>query len=207
MISRQHLTTLLGLTAILWGALLLIGGMHPALSLAGPFPTVVGVLSILLGLFDKWLWRIPWLHPWFVSTPNVRGTWQGEIIPSGMDLETDQPYRSIRGYLVIRQTYSSISIRLITQESSSELLAGSIAESIDKLYTIFGTYRNTPRLKRRDESPIHYGGLFLDVRGVPADSLDGQYWTDRSTRGELHFHKRDKAIIQSFEQANDLIPS
>lgn len=207
MISRQHLTTLLGLAAILWGALLLIGGLRPDLSLARPFSTVVGTLSILLGLFDKWLWRIPWLHPWFVSTPNVRGTWQGEIVPSGMDLEAGRPHRAIKGYLVVRQTYSSISIRLITQESSSELLAGSIAESTDKLHTIFGTYRNTPRLKKRDESPIHYGGLVLDVRGVPADALDGQYWTDRNTRGELHFHRRDKAIVQSFEQANALIPS
>jgi SMODS-associating 2TM, beta-strand rich effector domain len=207
MISRPHLTTLLGFAAILWGTLLILNGVHVSLQFAKPFSLVIGILSIALGLFDRWIWRIPWLHPWFVSRPNLQGTWKGAVIPFGIDVESGETNVPIQAYLVIRQTYSSISIRLLTKESSSELLAGNIVESPDKLHTVFGTYRNTPRLQKREESPIHYGGLFLDVREVPASALDGQYWTDRNTRGELHFDRREKTLVHSFEQATGLIPS
>jgi hypothetical protein len=204
MISRSHLTVLLGLAAILWGILLLLSGVHVSMQLAKPFSAVLGILLILLGLFEKWVWRLPILHPWFVSTPVLRGTWKGRVTPFGLDHESGQPYSPIEAYLTIRQTFSSISIRLITNESSSELLAGNIVKEPDEIYTVFGTYRNTPRLLKRDESPIHYGGLFLHVQGKSVNALSGQYWTDRNTRGELHFDRREKTTVDSFEEANAL---
>lgn len=205
MISRTHLTTLLGVAAILWGGLLVFNGVHVSAQLAKPFSLVLGILLVLLDIFDRWLWRWPLLHSWFVSRPNLQGTWKGQILPSGIDLESGHFHRAIDGYLVIRQTYSSISIRLLTQESSSELLAGNIVKESDGMVTVFGTYRNTPRLKARDGSPIHFGGLLLHVQGVPASILDGQYWTDRSTRGELHFDRRDKILVHTFEEATQRV--
>jgi hypothetical protein len=201
MISRIQLSTLLALSAIIWGIALILNGVSVSPDLAKPFSIVLGAVSLALGLFEKWVWRLPLLHPWFVSRPNLRGTWAGKVIPFGVDLQSQEPIPPIQAYLVIRQTFSSISIRLITLESDSELLAGSIIESADGLNAVFATYRNTPRLQVRDQSPMHYGGLLLRVNGDPPKALHGQYWTDRNTRGELQFEFRANKFAVSFDEA------
>lgn len=152
-------------------------------------------------------WLLPFLHSWFVSIPNIQGTWKGHVTPSGIDLEAGHVNRPITAYLVIRQTFSSISARLITSESSSELLAGNIVCSTDGLHCLFGTYLNTPRMQKRDESPMHYGGLLLHVHAGPPIKLQGQYWTDRNTRGELTFSRHARKLAQSFEEATALTTS
>src|SRR5207247_3501991 len=43
------------------------------------------VLSVLLALFDRWIWRFPLLYPWFVAVPNLSKSWQalGQITMPG----------------------------------------------------------------------------------------------------------------------------
>jgi len=190
MISRAHLSTLLLVAAILWAILLLLDGTSVSLSFFSPFSTVLGVLVIVISIFDKWLWRLRLLHPWFVPLPNIEGTWTGQLASTWVDARVGAAGVTLDAELVIRQTFSSIHLRLSTPESNSELLSGNIVRKPDGTYQVVAVYRNTPRLLRRDQSPIHYGGVILDVMGGPPGFLEGEYWTDRGTRGELRFSKK-----------------
>ncbi len=117
------------------------------------------------------------------------------------DPATGQAVSPIEAYIAITQTASAIQMRLMTQESESELLGASIVPDADGLARLFGTYRNTPRPEVRHRSQIHHGGLFLNIHGEPPGRLEGQYWTDRNTTGSLTFEARCRQIHRRFEDA------
>ena len=201
MISRMHLTVLLFTASLIWGTLLIIDGFAVTLYCLKPISIVVGILIFLLSFFEKWGWGISYLHPWFVLVPDMRGTWKGTLLSTWQNDLTQEPI-PIESYLVIRQTYSTISIRLITKESISTLLTGSIIRSNDGIYEIVGVYQNTPKILIREKSPIHYGGILLAIEGNPPSYLEGHYWTDRETKGELRFKKFSRTTYENFTQAS-----
>jgi hypothetical protein len=201
MANRIHVTTFVLVAAAIWAVLLVLQGVAVTPEFFKPFGMVVGVLVLLLGAFEAFLWRIPWLHPWFVNVPNVRGTWRGSLVTSWTDPSKGQPPPPIEAYVSIHQTFSSIEIRLMTDESSSSLLSGSVAATPDGTYEVSGVYRNTPRISLRDRSPIHYGAILLRVIGSPPSALDGEYWTSRGTNGEMRLGSRISDLCQDFAEA------
>lgn len=207
MLSRLHLSAILLAAAALWAVLLILDGVAVAGSWFRPFSTVVGVLLLLLVAFDLWAWRLRFLHGWFVPRPDLRGTWRVDLQSDWEDPSTGKPIGPITAYLVVRQTFSTLSIRMLTAESASELLAAEIAKASDGTYRLAGVYRNEPRLAVRNRSPIHFGAIVLDVQGEPAQSLAGHYWTDRNTRGELRTVARHSSIAGSVEAAKALFPA
>jgi hypothetical protein len=201
MISRLQLSTLIASAAVVWAILLVIGGVGVGLDFVRPFNTVIGVVVIFLWVCERWAWRWRWLHPWFVSTPVLRGTWRGVIVSTWVDPSSGQRVPPIEAYAAITQTASTIQIRMMTKESESQLLGASIVRDDDGLPRLFGTYRNTPRQEVRHRSQIHYGGLFLGVHGDPPRLLEGQYWTDRNTTGSLKFEGYSRNILRRFDDA------
>lgn len=171
--------------------MLLVRGTPITLTFFSPFNHVLGALLILLGVFDKWGWRLRILRPWFVNLPDLNGTWRGRLVSNWIDPRTGQSLPPIDTSINIKQTFSSIQLRLTTGESESELLSGGLVRKADGTYKVVGIYRNTPRLSLRDRSPIHHGGLILDVVDNPPTALEGEYWTDRRTQGELRFEERE----------------
>ncbi len=163
--------------------------------------TVTGILLFLLGTFDLWLWRLPVLQGWFVKRPNIRGTWRAILRSTWVDPSTGEGIEQIEGFMVIRQTYSSLSLRLLTSESSSELIGAEINTGSDGIMHIVGVYRNEPRQLLRQRSPIHYGAILLDIEGRPATCLRGHYWTDRNTAGEIELNNRIHEIFHDYETA------
>jgi SMODS-associating 2TM, beta-strand rich effector domain len=199
MISQLHLTTLVIAATVIWGITLLLQGAPVGLDWLKPYSTVVGILPLVLLVFDKWLWRLRILHGWFVKKPNLQGTWKAQLRSTWNEGASEA--REIEGYMIIRQTYSSIAMRLVTSESSSELIACNISRSDDGLYEVVGVYHNVPKLLERRHSPVHFGGLILRVLGDLADALEGQYWTDRSTLGEIRLSERSSVLYYGYESA------
>jgi hypothetical protein len=66
-----------------------------------------------------------------------------------------------------------------------ELLSVELLRSTDGSFRVAAIYRNEPKVEVRQRSPIHYGGMLLTVQGEPPSRLEGHYWTDRNTRGDL----------------------
>jgi hypothetical protein len=141
------------------------------------------------------------IHPWFVEQPNIRGTWKSEIKSNWINPETNQKLPAIEAYVVIRQSFSSISIRVITKESESVTLAASLNKTLDGLWQLASVYRNSPRATLLERSIQHFGAVALDVRGDPPYLIDGQYWTNRTTRGEMRLFSRSSRLYEDFDTA------
>jgi len=202
MISKTHLSTILFFAAIIWGFLLVVvSGVAVSVSWLRHISTVTGILLLLLGAFDMWLWRLPFLQGWFVKRPIIRGTWQAILRSNWVDPSTGKGIEPIDGFMVIRQTYSSLSLRLSTGESSSELIGAEVIALPDGTMRMAGVYRNEPRQLLREKSPIHNGAILLEIIGRPVTCLKGHYWTDRNTSGEIELNNRRNEIFHNYETA------
>ena len=77
--------------------------------------------------------KIPLLHGWFLKRPVIEGSWKVEIRSNWKDPATGNAIAPVEGYMVVRQTFSTLSLRLLTAESSSELVGTEIVCSADGL--------------------------------------------------------------------------
>lgn len=200
MISRLHITTILIIAAITWGVCLVLAGVPVTAAWFKPFSVVVGVLVLALSIADRWLWRLRVLRPWLFNIPDLNGTWKVAIRPTAPEPSPSE----VIAYMVIRQTFSTISLRLFTAESHSETLSAHVVRCDDGTCNVAAVYRNTSRLQVRERSPLHHGALLLSVQGDPPESLEGQYWTDRLSQGEMVLSARNPARVHSFDQAQKL---
>ncbi len=206
MLRRLHLSAVILVAGVFWGGMLVLEGVAVTGALLRPFSTVVGALMLVLAAFDLWGWRWRLLRGWFVFRPDLRATWRVELQSDWKGPATNTGVGPIVAYLVVRQTFSTLSVRMLSAESASELVAAEINKASDGTYRLAAVYRNEPRLTVRDRSPIHYGGFVLDVQGDSVTDLAGHYWTDRSSRGELRTLARGTAIAGSFVEALKLLP-
>ena len=157
-------------------------------------------------MFEFLFWRLPWLHGWFVKRPNLRGTWRVELQSDWIDPTTNAGVPLIVCYMGVVQTLSTLQMHLMTPESESWFIAESIRESPSAVgYQISGVYTNRPQTHLRgDRSEMHLGGLLLETHG-PANrpnTLTGEYWTDRKTKGEMTFTGRQTTVFTRFKDAD-----
>jgi hypothetical protein len=200
--QRIHLTAILFLTALFWASLLFVAGFQLTPELARPFSLVVTLVFGSIALFELYLWRLQLLQGWFVKRPFLQGTWAMTLESDWIDPCSGTPVAHIEAYLAVRQTYTTVSLRLMTAESSSKMLGADVVAFPDALYVLTGVYQNEPRVSLRNRSPIHYGAIILHVRGTPPVALDGSYWTDRKTRGELRSTGFQRTLYETFEAAS-----
>src|SRR5262249_39835583 len=154
---------------------------------------------------DHFLWRIPGVGRKLSKRPDIRGTWRGQLASNWENPETGQridPDPEV--YLVVRQTFWSVSANLITKESKSCSTTATIEDDGCGQYQFVAQDRNTPRASVRERSEVHHGSFKLDIGGEPVDRLEGYYWTDRNTMGELEFDQRSGKAVDSFTHAQGL---
>jgi hypothetical protein len=205
MLSNLQTWTIVGLAALIWLPLSLLG-------VATGGPAAVLWLSDLLAIvligasaFERWWWRWPRLHPHLIGTPDVGGTWRGMLESSW----TDPATRTVRPpkvvYLAIRQTLTTVWVRLLSNESASDQMVGAVKKDpASQDWLLSYTYRNTPKLPLREHSPQHHGGTFLTIFGEPPTRVEGEYWTSRDTKGTLAMDGRAQAVAQSYVDAEAL---
>jgi SMODS-associating 2TM, beta-strand rich effector domain len=196
-----QLRVLVGLVVVIWVVVLLIQGQPVSANSLKAFSYSVSGVSFALLFWEKWVWSWRIFHPWLTRRPDIRGTWKGHLVSNWIDPNTHQGRGEIEAYLVIRESYSTIDVRLLTTESYSVSLSGHVVADGEGIHTVAVVYQNTPRALLRERSPMGHGGMLLHVRGVPAHQLDGEYWTDRQTKGELTFRLRSKELCHDFPQA------
>jgi len=200
--SRIQIKLFVFLVLSIVAAVLFSRGQSPSLKdLASTSSYAVTGVGLILVLWNRWLWSWWIFRPWLSKRPDLRGTWKGVLHSEYLDPTTHQRKGPIDVYLVIRQTNSDINVRLFSAESSSVSLSGGLISDGVDVSTLVVTYRNEPQLFKREHSPIGYGGMLLNVRGDKVYQLDGEYWTDRLTRGEAKFTTRSKTICHDFGQA------
>lgn len=208
MTSRRQLTTRYGLIALVWFLsglwwLLLVG---KGAAIPEGFIKPISIISLLLPLFlfgfEHWGWR--WVGV-LTEHPDLRGTWTGTFQSNYVDPDTNEQIGPREVFMVIHQTYSGLHLRQLTSESSSVTLAATLVDEPDGRHTIWGVFRNQPKIELRERSPIHRGGLQLNVTGPEEDQLEGEYWTDRGTHGSLALTRVSRTQARDFVGAQALV--
>jgi hypothetical protein len=190
------------LAVSVWTVVLYLNHQTLTPSLLKPLSIVTTAVLYAVMAFDLWLWKLPWLH-WFVKRPVIDGIWKVEIRSNWKDPSTGAQISPVDGYMVVRQTLSTLSMRLLTTESSSELVGTEIVCSADGIYCVSGVYRNEPRFEVRDRSAMHYGAVWLKISDRPPKQLSGHYWTDRKTAGEIYLSDQRSKKLQTFESSKE----
>lgn len=176
----------------------------PDASLLSLFSIAVFACTVLLLLWDKWVWR------WKLSqtipgvSRDLSGTWEASLESYWVDPATGKSPQVKTVYVVIRQTSSIASVTLISDESKSR---SSLARVVYEhgSWLLHYVYTNEPRLEVRARSPIHHGSAVLSVTGSPVRRLEGGYWTDRGSKGELKLTKRVRKLADDFDEAREAL--
>ena len=204
-LERRYVIVFLAVAILAWWLVLLAWGTQVSREHLRPFGTVVGILMFLGWGFERFLWHLAWLHGWFVRRPDLRGTWRGELQSDWVDPKTQKRTPTIVCYMGVVQSLSHLQMHLMTKESDSRFIADSVTPSPNCIgYQIAGVYTNKPHTHLRgDRSEIHLGGLILNTHGRTnrPETLEGEYWTDRKTKGRLTLSMRRPKILTRFEDA------
>ena len=204
-LERLQISVFLAMAVLLWWLVLLAQGTVVGRDHLRPFSTVVCVLVALGAAFEFLLWHWSWLHGWFVKRPDLRGTWRIELQSDSINSATNLGVPLIVCYMGVAQTLSTLQMHLMTPESESWFIAERISPSPNGVgYRVAGVYTNTPKTELRGvRSEIHLGGLLLDTHGRAncPDTLAGEYWTDRKTKGQMTFTARLPSVFTRFEDA------
>ena len=170
-----------------------------------PFTTAITVAGAAYFLFNRYLWSWRPLRGWFTSIPDLRGVWDVTLVSSWVNPATGERVLPISAYMMVRQTHSSLTMRLFTKESASVSVAYSIERKDGDLFELVVTYRNTPGIElQATRSRIHYGSLIVEGNGFAPASLRGTYWTDRQTNGTIELSNRRPRDINSYAEGENL---
>lgn len=203
MTSERYIKAIIYGAVLAWTVVLYVNHQAIHSSWLQLLSTVTTVVLYGVMIFDLWLWKLPFLHGWFVKRPVIDGTWKVEIRSNWNDPATGTAIAPVEGYMVVRQTLSTLSMRLLTAESSSELVGTEIVCSSDGLYCVSGVYRNEPRFQVRGRSPIHFGAVWLEIIDALPKTIVGHYWTDRESAGEMELSNQQNKKFQMFQSARD----
>ncbi len=152
--------------------------------------TTISINAVLWTLFIKWGWKWKFFYPWLVPFPNLTGEWEGEL-KSNWKGNTITP---IPTEISIKQTFFNLQVKIKTNESRSHSIGASFDIDKDRgLEQLIYTYINTPKASVRDRSKIHYGSTILTFEGYKINDMEGQYWTDRETTGEIKLRRKNVA--------------
>jgi hypothetical protein len=202
--SNAHVKIVVFLTVFLLVLILYLQGQSIIKPSVHAFSWIVTVVSLAIFTWEKWIWH--WKIFYFLSNrPDLRGTWKGEVKSLWIDPNTNQPPGTVEVYVVIRQNYSSLDVRLFSTESSSASLSADIVTDGESVHSVAVTYLNTPTISHLPHSPIHHGGMLLNIRGGRlVRQLDGKYWTDRKSIGEISLKEYSPQTADGFDHARGL---
>src|SRR2546423_114233 len=189
-----------GVLVAVWSTLLYVSKLSLAINWDSvmQLPTVITVYATLSYIFTQWLWRLPLLQGWVVPLPDLQGTWQGEIRTTWNDPQTGPNGGPIPVILVIKQTYSSLSCTMHTLNAESRSTAAQLSIDADGIVRLTYNYTNRPRATIRDQIPMHDGAAILRLVLRPKRCLEGEYWTNRRSIGDISVKFRSRTMLEEF---------
>lgn len=136
--------------------------------------------------------------------PRLQGTWWGELDSNYVDPASGTRLGPIAVAVVVRQSWTDLFVCLHSKESSSITIAAGRVTEADGRVCLVGVYRNEPKLPRQDTSRMHHGGLKLSVIDGERPRMQGTYWTDRGTAGEIELAFLSRRRAHDFREASGL---
>lgn len=181
---------ILGLAFVVYATIFLLTQNLDSIDLHKAITHVSSTISIniiLWLIFITWGWKLKVFYPWLVPFPNLSGDWEGTIKSNWKEKELEP----IPIEVSITQNFFNVQVRIKTKESRSYSIGASFDIDNERGFQqLFYTYLNTPKAGVRERSEIHYGSTILNFDGFKVTKMDGEYWTDRETTGEIILTKK-----------------
>lgn len=133
----------------------------------------ISIATVILFLYDKFLWKINPLD----STPRLGGKYTGTI-----EYTDNNQKKRKSTKVIITQTSLKVMVKITTNEITSNTITSNLIEENGE-YVLYYTYITNPRSRYSDENPIQHGTCRLTKTGV--NTLEGKYWTSRKTIGDI----------------------
>jgi SMODS-associating 2TM, beta-strand rich effector domain len=191
--DRELVPALLAVVAVV-GALVLYGTLG-ALKVSAPWwldaPSVMGFYGGLRALYDRWLWHLH-VGPLALSEiPALRGTWAGEVQSSFSDGLTPVPV-----VLVVRQTWSMLSVRLLAEHSASFSESATLNTAGSARDGLTYAYLNEPETFSLATMHTHRGLALLKL-AADGTRLEGDYFTgrDRQNIGAMRLQHVSRELL------------
>jgi len=186
----------IALSAMVWALILLSSGEELKASWARSAGLAASIVVLLLLAFDRWLWRLPILRQ-LTRRPVLHGTWKTELRTSFGQRANE----NIEAYLVIRQTFSRIVVTMLFDRSRSGSMTGSLVEENGRrvLYYVFRSEKQT---LARDGNPSSRGAAELIVATTPSLHLEGDYWMEVGTRGQVKSVGHSRKLYDTYQAAS-----
>lgn len=146
-------------------------------------PTVaVGALL----LWDLWAWHLKPVRK-IIRRPDLRGFWRVSLTPHPDSLIPDGGnWGPIDGFVEIRQSFWSLHVRQYTKESESFSSSSTwVPTPGNEVDAVLFTYNNKPKMSESHRSPPNMGTCSLGPTNMKPREVEGTYFTDRLTKGDL----------------------
>lgn len=204
MIKKLHLQFIFWTAVTIYTLFLFADGQTLAYDLLKPASFVLVIVAGIVAIFDNFFWSCSQLYPWFVTTPNLKGTWKGILKTNWVNPISKEAKGPVECFVSIHQTYNNLSFRLMTSQSESNLLTYSFVASAGGVCELTAVYLNRPKFSNRGlNSEIHYGSVLLQINGQKPSLICGHYWTDRNTSGVIELLERTNMPLLSFEDCKN----
>lgn len=185
-----------------WSAVIALTGLSTDGVLFKSLNALPLALVILFGIYDRWAWRWPVLVR-FAPVPDIGGTWYGHYQAQWIDPDGSRQDSSGRAVLNIKQQLTALSISLLSDESKSSSVLSNVQLEPSGEFLIAYQYDNRPLMQRRSELPSHVGSATLAAATRQPSELNGSYWTDRFSRGEMVFRKVSRRVIRTIDAVEE----
>lgn len=174
------------------------------LDLIKTLPLIVTADFVVIAVFAQWGWKLPLFKNWLVLTPNLNGTWRGEIRSSWINPETKNKLSPIPSEITIKQSLFCLSCVARTGEMKSfSFAAGFVVDDDHQRRFLVYSYDSEPDALIRLGSPSHRGTAYLEILQNEGDfCLEGEYWTARETSGQMIFNRLSNTIESSNGRSN-----
>lgn len=155
----------------------------------GMFSKAVTVDGVVVFVFAKWIWKLRIFRHWLVLTPNLNGTWRGEIRSTWEDPVTKKRPAAIPSVLTIKQSLFTLSCVIRTEEMTSRSFSAAfVINDEEQREEICYSYSSVPNQTVIERSRQHAGTALLEIdESRNPQTLCGHYWSDRKTTGQLEY--------------------
>ena len=193
---RNSVYLLVGVSAIAWFSLAYLNclDLSKVKDFFGLVPKVVSIDILVIAVFVKWGWKLKIFRGWLVPFPNMSGTWVGFIYSDWKNPKTGEKPPPIPVMLTVNQSFFHVSCVMRTSEiESSSYSEGFLIDSDRQIKQIAYSYTSKPRLSLNERSIPHDGTAVFQIIEKPKSKLNGRYWTERLTKGEirLEYHANE----------------
>lgn len=191
----------IGLTAIFWGGVLVVGNNHP-ISYASlkALNATAATIAVLWYVYFTWAWRWPYVRK-IIFRPDLNGSWIGEFRSDWKDACGNgiPPGPFI---LVVRQSFFAISIRAYTQKQKTLSYVESLVLDGERGTKLLA-YLYSEKRAACVEHGARQGAADLElVEESGRRILEGDFWTHSGTTGFVRVVQASADLyIESFEQA------